>query len=81
MAYKGLFTRTANFAGDSFLLYNDNKILYNGNIYKRVDNKWKDTQEEKPYEVIGFVPFEIYLNEVAALKDEIESLKKKETRE
>lgn len=79
MSNKGLFTRIANFVGDSFLLYNDNKILYNGDIYKRIDNKWKVTQEEKPYEVIGFVPFEIYSNEVAALKEEIESLKKKKS--
>lgn len=74
---KSVFTRVANYANNTFFVYNDNKVLYDNTTYQRTSTGWSKIDAENKYEYIGFVPFEVYsdlVNKNESLQKEIEKL-------
>lgn len=72
---KQVFSRVANFSKETSLVYNNNKIIFNGKSYIRnLDNEWK--LEPLQDEDIGYVTYEKYKSEITVLKNKIEELQR-----
>ena len=64
---KSVFTRIANFVGNSSIIYSNNKILYNNELYERRNDKWeKKVDVDDVHKELGFMPY----------REIVESLKK-----
>lgn len=64
-----------------FLYLGDDKFFFNDHLYTRNnDDKWEENEcrysEDYNYEILGYVPYEIYLKEVSSLRNDVERLTK-----
>jgi hypothetical protein len=83
---KATFTRVENTAKNSAFVYSNDTILYSDRIFVRKNvnlrrDKWEEIEEimldgKEKYKKIGFIPYEMYLEEVKLLKEEIDLIKR-----
>jgi len=65
-----------NLVKEGTLVYSNNKILFDKQIYDRKADKWEATSlEDEQYEALGFIPYNYYHDKVVSLQNEILSIK------